>query len=92
MSFRNRQNMIKLSTFGSKLVATRIVRNNIIKLRIRCKFIGVLFPGPDDTYCDNQDVMKNTSVPDLTLLKNHNSITYHVVRESSTAGILRLGK
>ena len=37
-------------------------------------------------------VVKNTSVPESTLSKKHNSINYHVIREAAAAGILRVGK
>ena len=36
--------------------------------------------------------MKNISIPDLTLMKKHNAINYHAVREAVAAGILRVGK
>ena len=36
--------------------------------------------------------MKNASIPESTLLKKHNSINYHAVREAAAAGILRVGK
>ncbi|KAL7515840.1 hypothetical protein ACHAWF_000007 [Thalassiosira exigua] len=34
----------------------------------------------------------NTSIPESTLSKKHNSINYHIVREAVTAGILRVAK
>ena len=36
--------------------------------------------------------MKNTSVPELTLSKKHNSINNDVVRESIAARIVRMAK
>ena len=36
--------------------------------------------------------MKNLSIPELTLLKKHNVINYHAVREVVAAGILQVGK
>ena len=45
-----------------------------------------------NVYCDNQGVVKNTSVPESTLSKKHNSINYHIVREAVAAGILRVAK
>ena len=43
---------------------------------------------PTDVYCDNQGVVKNTSIPESTLNKKHNSINYHVVREAAAAEII----
>ena len=42
--------------------------------------------------CDNNGVVKNTSIPTSTLTKKHNAINYHIVREAAAAGILRVGK
>ena len=43
-------------------------------------------------FCDNDGVRKNVSIPESTLNKKHNSINYHVVRESVAAGIMRVAK
>ena len=48
--------------------------------------------GPADVMCDNQGVVKNTSLPESTLNKKHNAINYHVIREAVAAGIIRVGK
>ena len=91
-SFSKRQNTVESSTFGSELVALRIARDLIVETRIKLKWIGVPLAGPTDVYCDNQGVVTNTSIPESTLQKKHNSINYHIVRESAAAGILRVGK
>ena len=53
---------------------------------------GVPLYGPTYTLCDNQGVVKNTSLLQLTLGKKHNAVNYHVVCEADVAGILRVGK
>ena len=53
---------------------------------------GVPIDGPANVFCDNQGVVKNSSLPESTLMKKHNAINYHVVREAAAAGILRVGK
>ena len=70
----------------------RILRDLIVELRLKLKLIGVPLLGPKNVYCDNQDVVKNTSIPESTLNKKHNSINYHVIREAVAAGIMRVGK
>lgn len=90
--FSKRQNTVESSTYGSELVAMRIARDMIVALRIKLKSIGVPLSGPTNVFCDNQGVVKNTSIPESTLSKKHNSINYHVVREAAAAGILRVGK
>lgn len=91
-SFSKKQNTVEASTFGSELVALRIARDQIVALRIKLRSIGVNIRSPTDVFCDNMGVVKNTSVPESTLSKKHNSINYHVVREAAAAGILRVGK
>ena len=91
-AFSKRQNTVESSTFGSELVAMRICRDMIVELRIKLKMFGVRLAGPTNVFCDNNGVVKNTSIPESTLSKKHNSINYHIVREAAAAGILRVGK
>ena len=91
-SFSKKQNTVESSTYGSELVAMRIARDQIVAMRIKLRSIGVNIMSPTDVFCDNMGVVKNTSVPESTLSKKHNSINYHVVREAAAAGILRVGK
>ena len=80
------------STFESELVALRIAREFIVALRYKLRIFGVPLDGPTDVICDNQGVVENTSLPQLTLGKKHNAVNYHVVREAAAAGILRVVK
>ena len=43
-------------------------------------------------FCDNNGVVKNTSIPESTLMKKHNAINYHAIREAVAAKIIRVGK
>ena len=92
VSFSKRQNTVESSTYGSELVAMRVLRDKVVELRIKCKSLGIPLMGPANVYCDNQGVVKNTSIPESTLSKKHNSINYHIVRESVAARIMRVGK
>ena len=58
-------------------------------LRLKLKSIGVPLMAHEHVqwYNDDQGVVKNTSVPESTLSKKHNSINYH---KSAAAGILRI--
>ena len=73
-------------------MALRITRDMIVELRIKLNPIGVPLKVPADVYCENQGVVKNTSITESTLNKKHNSIKYHVVRETAAPVILRVGK
>ena len=91
-SFSKQQNTVESSTYGSELVALRIARDTAVEMRLKLMSVGVPLLGPTNVYCDNQGVVKNTSVPESTLSKKHNSINYHVVRKAAAAGILRVAK
>jgi hypothetical protein len=92
IAFSKRQNTCESSTHGSELVAMRIARDLIYALRIKLKSFGIPINGPANMYGDNASVVKNTSIPESTLNKKHNSINYHIVRESVAAKIMRIGK
>ncbi|KAI2490038.1 Reverse transcriptase (RNA-dependent DNA polymerase) [Fragilaria crotonensis] len=87
-----RQNTVETSTFGSEFVALRAARDMIISMRYKLRMFGVPIDGPAQVYCDNQGVVKNTSVPESVLSKKHNAINYHAVREAAAAGVLEVHK
>ena len=64
----------------------------IITLRYKLRCFGVPLTGPASILCDNQGVVKNTSIPTYILNKKHYAINYHSVCETVTAVILRVGK
>ena len=90
--FSKKQNTVESSSFGSEFVALRIVRDLIVGLWYKLRMFGVPIVGPASVLCDNQGVVKNTSLPDSVLSKRHNAINYNVVREAVAAGIIRVGK
>jgi hypothetical protein len=90
--YSKKQNTVESSTFGSELVAMRVARDLIVALRIKLKLFGIPLVGPANVLCDNQGVVKNTSIPESTLTKKHNAINYHIIRESAAMGIIRVGK
>ena len=54
--------------------------------------MGIPVEGPENIFCDNEAVVRNTTVPESTLGKKHISICYHVVREAVAARIGRVSK
>jgi hypothetical protein len=80
------------SRFGSEFVPLRNVRDVIIALRYKLRMFGVPLEGPAQVYCDNQGVVKNTSILESALSKKHNAINYYAVHEASAAGVLEAHK
>ena len=90
--YSKRQNTVEASTFGSEFIALRLAKEMIVALRYKLRMFGIPIAGPTDVFCDNEGVVKNTSIPESVLNKKHLSIAYHSVREAAAAGILRVGK
>ncbi|MGH3053704.1 MAG: Ty1/Copia family ribonuclease HI, partial [Gaiellaceae bacterium] len=90
--YTKKQNTIETSTYGSEFVALRIAVELIEGLRYKIRMLGVPLLGPANGFCDNQSVVINSTWPDSTLKKKHNSISYHKVRECIAAKIIRLAK
>ena len=90
--FSKKQNTVEAATFGSEFVALRICKEMIVALRYKLWMFGIPIEGPANVFCDNRGVVKNVSIPESTLMKKHNAINYHAVREAVAAGILRVGK
>jgi hypothetical protein len=70
----------------------RVARDIIAGLRIKLYLFGVPLYGPASVLCDNQGVVKNTSIPESTLTKKHNAINFHIIREAAAMGMIRVGK
>ena len=80
------------ASFGSEFVALRICKEQIVALQYKLRMFGVPIDGPANLFSDNRGLIKNASVPESTLMKKHNSINFHAVREAAAADILRVGK
>jgi hypothetical protein len=90
--YSKRQNTVEAATFGCEMVAWRICKELIVAIRYKLRMFGVEIDGPANVFCDNRGIVKNVSIQESTLMKKHNAIYYHAVREAVAARILRVGK
>jgi hypothetical protein len=90
--YSKRQMTVETSTFGSEFIAARIATEMIEGLRYKLRMMGIPIDGAAMLLCDNQSVVANSSKPDSTLTKKHNSIAYHRVREAAAAKTIRVVK
>jgi hypothetical protein len=74
------------------MVALQICKELIDAICYKLRMFGVELDGLANVVCDDCGVVKNVSIPELMLMKKHNAINYHVVREAVAAGILKVGK
>jgi hypothetical protein len=82
------QNTIESSTFGSDFVATRIAIELVIALCYKLCMFGVPVEEATNLFVDNQSVVLNAATPTSVLMKKHNAIAYHKVREAVAANIV----
>ena len=64
----------------------------VVALRYKLRMFGVPIDGPANVFCDNNGVVKNTTIPESVLAKKHNAINYHAIRKAVAAKILRVGR
>jgi hypothetical protein len=74
------------------MVALRICKELIVAIHYKLRIFGVEVDGLANVFCDNRGVVKNISILESTLMKKHNAINSHAVRDAVAAGILRVGK
>lgn len=90
--FSKRQTTVEVSTFGSEFVALRLAVERCEALRYKLQMFGIALEGKIDILCDNDSVVKSSSIPESVLSKKHTSICFHRVREAVASGILWVGK
>ena len=52
--------------------------------------IGVPLDGEMNVFCDNESVSKNSTLPESTLKKKHNSIAYHHACEARAVNTVHI--
>ena len=90
--YSKRQNTVETSTFESEFIAMRMAVEHIEALRYKLRMFGIPIEGPTNVFCDNEAVFKNTTIPESTLKKKHNSICYHHCHEAVAAKVMRVAK
>ena len=72
--YSKRQNTVETSTFGSEFIAMRTAVEHLEALHYKLRMFGIPIEGPTNVFCDNEAVFKNTTIPESSLKKKHNSI------------------
>jgi hypothetical protein len=86
--YSKKQNTVETATFGSEFVAARIATEQVMDLRFTLRMLGAPLDGPGWMFGDNESVITNSTVPQSTLKKRHNALSYHRVREACAAGVI----
>ena len=78
-----KQASVESSSFALEFVAMKQCCEYIKALKYKLRMMGIPCEQPAYIYGDNQSVLTNITIPDSTLKKKSQSITYHFVREGS---------
>jgi len=76
-----KQSSCEVSTYGSELTAMKHAAEYVRGLRYTLRMMGIPCDEPALIYGDNKSVLANTTVPQSTLKKMMNSLSYHFIRE-----------
>ena len=88
--YSKRQNTVESAAFGAEFVALKQATEANRALRYKLRMLGIPVDRETNVFSDNQSVCINSSVPESTLKKKHNSLAYHAVRWAAAAGELRV--
>ena len=86
--FAKKQNTVETATYGSEFMVARQATEQIIDLRYTLRMMGIPIDGPAWLFGDNQSVVTSSTIPQSTLNKRHNALSYHRVRENIAAGVI----
>ena len=67
-----------------------IATEMLLALRTTLWMLGVPLDGPADVFCDNNSVVQSSTFPASVLKKKHNAVSFHKVRETIVAGVMRV--
>ena len=73
-------------------MALQTAKDMLVALRYKLRMFSIPIEGPANVFCENNGVVKNTTIPESMLAKKHNAIIYHAVQEAVAVKILRFGK
>ena len=83
-----RQGRVQTATYGSEFMAARTASEQIIDLRYTLRMMGIPIDGPSWMFGDNQSVITSSTIPESTLNKRQNALSYHLVRECVAAKMI----
>jgi hypothetical protein len=78
---------VQTATYGSGFMAACTATVQIMDLRYTLRMMGIPLDGPSWIFGDNQSVIISSTIPESTLNKRQNSLSYHLIRECIAANI-----
>ncbi|KAG7345262.1 reverse transcriptase RNA-dependent DNA polymerase [Nitzschia inconspicua] len=87
--YSKKQSTVETATYRSEFVATRICIDRAVDLRTTLRYLGVPLAHRDVFFGDNESVVNSSMRLDAKLLKRHNALSFHRVREAIAAGYIQ---
>ena len=78
-----KQTSVETSSHGSEFHAMKTCAEYVRGLRYKLRMMGIACCEPTYIYGDNQSVLYSTTLPDSTLKKKSQSLSYHFIREGA---------
>jgi hypothetical protein len=86
--FAKKQATVETATYGSEFMVARQATEQILDIRYTLRMMGIPIDGPSWLFGDNQSVITSSTIPQSTLNKRHNALSYHRVRECIAMDII----
>ena len=84
-----RQGAIASSTYTAEFMAGRTAAEEAVALRYTLRALGIPIEQPTNLNGDNLGMLQSIQLPDAQMKKKHIAISFHLVRESVAAGIVK---
>ena len=84
----SQQDNVEAISFGSGFIAAKQCCEYLRGLRYKLRVMVIPCVGPTYILGDNQYVLANTLIPDLTMKKKNQSIAYHFICEGADFDVL----
>ena len=86
--YSKQQNTVETSTFGSEFIAARTATGMIQGLQYKLCMMCIPIDGPTNIFCDNEAVVRNSTMPESTFKKKYDAICYHCLQEACASGMI----
>ena len=87
-SYSKRQMTVETATYGSEFVASKTATEQIVDLRHTLRYLCLSIKTKSYLFGDNRSVVTSPTLPQSTLVKRHNILAYHKVREAIASKII----
>ena len=81
-------NCIKTATYGSEFVAAKTATEQIMDIRQALRYLGAPINTKSFLFGDNRSVLTSATLTHSTLIKRHNILAFHRVREAIAAKLM----